>query len=295
MNSRLILYGVLLAIIVVSGMIVRNAAKRRNETDKDTPPSLVGGIFAFPYMEPFYPAPVEKGPSLAETPTLTGVWNSLTNETQFVILINDAGPFTVDAYVDGAPLGKAAQTVFSYPYLTVTFPGVTLATGEREVLVRFVKNPENWGFVQTRMKVENAPCRDYEETILSETDALFHLNQRQGELREGLLAFQRYLLLPCRYGTMNLNTLKSEVEGYAKAFDAQESEFWQIVAGKPLRKTEARLALKVFYKNWDQILKRIPADLPVVSPFVKPEMPEIARRIVTLLQQRYKEDKGRVN
>jgi hypothetical protein len=279
-----LLYGTLLTATIVAGVLLRNRAQR---SDGERSPVLAGGIFAFQYMEPFYPARPGGITSLAPTPTMTGDWNTLTNESQFVMMINDAGPFGVSVWVDGSPMDNAAQPVFSYPYLTVTFPGITLASGERDVFIRFVKDRENWGFLRTRMEVENAPCRDYEETVIGETNALFRVNERQGLLLEGLREFQRYLLIPCRYGRMNLNTLIAEIDGYARAFDEQGSEFWEIVAGKRLRKTEARLALRVFRKNWDAILAKIPASRPLVSPFVKLDMADSARRIVEVLKQKH--------
>lgn len=286
MNPRVLIYGALLTAIIVAGVVVRSFTKRdASDKNDEGEHSLASGVFAFRHMLPFYPAPYGRQPSGEQKPTLEATWNVLTSETQFVLMINDAGPFTVSVWVDGWPMGETAKPVFSFPYLTITFPEVALAPGERNVFIRFVKDTENWGWAQTKLDVKSDPCRSYEKIILWETARIYDLERRDGALREGLLAFQRYLLLPCRYGMLDRGSLVNQIDAFIETLKAQESDFWEIIAGKALTRTEVRLALKVFKKNWETILKGISEESPSVSPFVRPDIAETAAQIVETLKK----------
>ncbi|MHA2620327.1 MAG: hypothetical protein V2G42_01135 [bacterium JZ-2024 1] len=286
MNPRVLIYGALLAGVVVAGIFVRSAARKNHGQYDEGLPGLAGGIFVFSYLEPYFPSGESAMPSVSGEPSIQGDWNSLSSENQFVIFINDAGPFDTYTWVDGVSIKGSTHSEFSFPYLRITFPELLLSPGERNVIIWFIRDKDNWGYVKTKIQVKSPQCEAYRQTIVEETNRMFRIEHREGGLRKALEAFQNYLLLPCRYGTMNVRALAGEIEAVTAIWDAQGDEFWEIVAGKPLKKVEARLALKVFQKNWKVILSELPADRPNVSPFLRPDIAELAAQIVTVLKER---------
>ncbi|MHA2610134.1 MAG: hypothetical protein V2G48_07415 [bacterium JZ-2024 1] len=277
MTSRIGAFFAAALIFLFFALSIRLLTKTHQE--KNPPPpaqlSLSGGIFAFGEFLPHYPKlgtfralaePSQISLTLIDPAILTTLPAQPSFSWNIPVLSLPLFTFVVDYY--------HLEDGFEYKWetyrLTISFNQDTLLTPGEHIITLYIYDQETrkTGYTSFTINVENPLVSDYRKKITGGFLNLKPFLSASCSSSPWVNSTMAYFLLPAQYGEIRKKQLKEKLEEIKEGWKKSPVNCWKEATGKEVGEFEFRLALRIFENNWERILKTIPYENLVVSPFI---------------------------